>query len=105
MKFEAKKIDLELELVTLDGETLTLTPKKLVTATETVVILEQWTKLESAAKTNVQRVKLAASELSILYPREADWFMNNFDMGTLNEVLNYVAGAIGGIRKNVESSN
>ena len=105
MKFEAKKIDLDLELTTLNGETITLTPKKLVTATETVSLLKVWMELENKAKTSIDKVNLAALELAVMYPKDYDWFMDNFDIGTLTEVLNHVASAIGGIRKNVKSSN
>lgn len=105
MKFEAKKVDLELELITLKGETISLMPKKLVTAEETVKILDSWTSLESKATTNVQRVRLVAAELAILYPKDKEWFLEHFDISTLNDILNFAAGAIGGIRKNEESSN
>jgi len=105
MKFEAKKIDLTLELTTLSGEEITLTPRKLVTAEETVNILRSWTAAEKNAKTNVDRVELLAKELSILYPKEKEWFLSNFDMTTLSDMLNFVASSIGGIRKNAESSS
>ena len=105
MKFEAKKVDLELELTTLSGENITLNPKKLVTAEETISLLEKWTVLEDKAKTNVQKVKLVANELAVVYPKDADWFMSNFNIGVLVEILDYVATTVGGIRKNAESSN
>lgn len=105
MKFEAKKIDLELELTMLDGKTITLTPKKLMTAEETVKILKVWTDAEEKAKTSMQRVTLVGAELAMLYPKDKEWFLANFDISTLNDMLNYAAGAIGGIRKNEESSN
>ncbi len=105
MKFETKKMDLELDLTTLSGENVLLEPKKLITAEETISILEKWTTLEGKVTTNVGRVKLVAAELSVVYHKDESWFMSNFDISTLNEILNYVAETLGGIRKNAESSN
>lgn len=105
MKFQARKIDLELELTTLDGETLTLNPKKLVTAEEAIKILKDWTDEEDKVETNIEKATLVAVELSRIYPKDKDWFLKNFDLITLSDILNFVAKAIGGIRKNEESSN
>ncbi len=105
MKFEAKKCDLELQLITLAGKETTLNPNKIITAEETIMILKQWTTLEDKAKTNIERVQLTAAELAIVYPKEAKWFLTNFDIATLSHILEFVAKTLGGIRKNAESSN
>ena len=103
MKFKANKVDLDLELTTLVGEEINLEPKVLVTAEEAVKIIDKWTKLES--NDEIGKVDLLAKELSIVYEKEPSWWLQNFDVATLSEILKFVAESMGGVRKNEDSSN
>lgn len=103
MKFKAEKIDLTLDLITLKGEEVTLNPKVTQTAEEILNTLNVWKAVEKEHKDS--NVRILAEQLTTVYPKTAIWFLQNFDVKTLNEIVIYMASAMGGIRKNEGSSN
>ena len=102
-KFVAEKPDLTLELTTLEGEEITLEPTQVMSGKGALEITEKWSKLEKEEKEKGDEGKspfeILAIELAYVYPKNAEWFLENIDFGTLNEILIYVAQTIGGIKK------
>lgn len=103
MKFTAQKIDLTLELTVLDGSEVTLDTKVTMTSEEILNTMEVWKSIEKEFKDN--NVRILAEQLTNMYPKSSTWFLQNFDVKTLNEIIIYVASSMGGIRKNEESSS
>jgi len=108
-KFVAEKPDLTLELTTLEGEEITLEPVEIMSGKAALEITDQWSKLEKENKENKENEKykspfeILALELSHVYPKNAEWFLDNFDLGVLNKILIYVAQTIGGLKKKSNS--
>ena len=101
-KFVAEKPDLVLELTTLEGEEITLEPAEVMSGKAALEITEKWSKLEKEEKEKEDgksSFEILAIELSYIYPKSAEWFLDNFDLGILNKILIYVAQTIGGIKK------
>ncbi len=122
-KFKAEKLDLDLELTTLDGDVESMSPKTKVNTTKTLQIIEQWgimekeqadekRKEEEAKKKNVEYegkkrkspFEIIAIELEMIYPKDAKWFMDNFDVPTLGKIMTHVAETMGGFKKKETSS-
>ena len=102
-KFEAKIPDLDLELVTLQKEELVLRPKIEVSATVVMKIIKDWKKIEGE-QDETTGVSVAAEELSMIYDKPSEWFMNSFDITTLVEILNHVANVMSGVKKTTSDS-
>ena len=102
-KFTAEKPDLVLELITLFGEEITLEPTEIMSGTVALEVTKKWSKLEKEEKGKEDggksSLEILAIELSYIYPKDTKWFLDNIDLGTLNEILIYVAKTIGGIKK------
>jgi len=100
-KFQAEKPDLTLELTTLSGEELILDPIKQMSGKTALEITNKWTILEKKQKEDdsMSALDMVAIELSYIYSKDKDWFLENFDFGTLNDILTYVAQTIGGLKK------
>ena len=102
-KFVAEKPDLTLELTMLNGEEIVLEPSEIVSGKVALEITDKWSKLEKESKEKGEDAKssleVLAIELSYIYSKDAAWFLENIDFGTLNEILVYVAQTIGGIKK------
>ncbi len=122
-KFKAEKLDLDLELTTLDGDVESMSPKTKVNTTKTLEIIEQWRimeieqeevkKEEAKAKKEKKEYKgkrlknpfeIIAIELEMLYPKSAKWFMDNFDVPTLGKIMTHVAETMGGLKKKETNS-
>ena len=111
-KFQAEKPDLTLELITLSGEEITMDPTKPVSGRIALEITNKWSQLEAKQKKDILEKKdnplsaleVVAIELSYIYPMDKDWFLENFDFGTLNRILTFVAQTIGGIKKKSKNS-
>jgi len=99
MKFEAQKIDIDLELTTLSGEEITLKPNVVMSTEGTYNIMKAWTKMEADTEEGVEKIILLSKELAFLYPKDAKWFRDNFDFVTLGTILEFVAKAISNIQK------
>ena len=98
-KFEAKKIDLDLELTTLDGEEVQLSPKISMSTEGTYTIMKAWTKMEEDTEDGVEKIILISKELAFIYPKDAKWFRDNLDFITLGTILEHVAKTIGNVQK------
>ena len=107
-KFQAAIPDLDLELKTLTGEEIFLKPKKVVSSQVAIEITKFWMKIEKEQKEKVEKKKeeeglgvmeIITKELAYIYPKESEWFLKNFDVTTLNNILLHVAEAIGGLKK------
>ena len=106
-KFTARKVDLVLELTTLSGEEITMDTSIIPSAENALGIISNWQTIEDSADKDDKKaiVSVLADQLAVIYDKKPEWFLTNLDVGTLSEVVSYVAGALGGIRKNEESSN
>ena len=107
MKFEAKKISssFDLELVTITGENVILKPKDIMTSRKCIDMTNAWKAIESTngelgIKDRQSSIEIGAKELSLVYSKTADWFIDNFDPETLHDILMYVANLVAGVRKN-----
>ena len=97
MKFVAETPDLTLELTTLSGEEIVLEPTTPISGKRAKEIVAKWTELEK--EKGASPLDVLATELSHIYPKPAEWFLDNFDTETLGNILTYVAQEIGGIKK------
>lgn len=107
MKFIAKKIDIDLELTTLSGEVVELKPKFQISGKSCIKIAREFSLLEKNNNaldknddTKKTGLEINAIELSMIYPKEKDWFVNNFDPQTIVDILVYVTDTIAGVQKN-----
>ena len=100
-KFTTKKLDLELQLTTVDGQEVTISPKEGLkfNATNISQIVNSWAKLEEV-KEKGQTMELLAKQLSYVYDEDSEWWMDNFRPDTIQEVLIYVAQTLSGFKKN-----
>lgn len=118
-KFEAKSPDLILELTTLSGKELTLEPALILNAENVIKIINKWDVLEKKQKEikgldslikekkkiqELSPLEIVAEELAMIYPKDKIWFLQNFDFGTLNNILTHVAETVAGIKKNTKDS-
>lgn len=105
MKFTAQKIDITLELMTLEKKEETIIPKMDLTSEGVMNTMEQWKNIEKEEDNKNNVIKVLSAQLAIVYPRTDEWFRKNCDVRTMKDIVIEVAGAMGGIRKNEESSN
>ena len=98
MKFEASKPDLVLELTALDGEEYTLEPKIAINGKVAKDIMQDWIELEKEEDKS-SAFDVMVSQLATIYPQNAEWFLANFDLGTLGEITKYVAQELGRTKK------
>lgn len=106
MKFEAEKLDMDLELITIDGEEINLKPKIKINTTNIKRIITEWSKIEEQVKEDRGKsIDLIAKELSLVYEKPPQWWMDNFDLGTLSRILTYVANTMGGLKKSTVNSS
>jgi len=108
--FKARVIDIDLELTTLGGEELTLKPKIVLNTTNVVKIIKDWTNLEVKDNELIKKEEkspfdLIATELAMIYPKSKEWFLDNFDIFVLGEILKFVAGKIGDVKKSPVTLN
>jgi hypothetical protein len=97
-KFEAKEIDLDLELILLNKEEIKLSPKIELSTKNIMKIVDHWQKIEEPA-VGSEKVVVLAKELALVYDKEEDWWLENLDVQTLSDVLQYVAETVGGLKK------
>ena len=98
MEFKAIVPDLTLELTTLTGEQLILDPPKPVNGKVAKEIMSKFveTKEDDAEE---MAVDIIVNQLAYIYPKPAEWFLENFDLSTLGQILKHVAETIGNIKK------
>ena len=107
-KFVAKKLDLELELTALDGTERNLSPDESIiwNAKYIGIIMQKMRAMEleftkkDAEEVALTAAALLASELELVYVGEQQYFMENFEVGTLRELVTHVAQTLGGYLKN-----
>ena len=110
-KFTAKKIDLELELTTLDGKEEKLNVVGPINTKKCISIMEQWGKIEDDHNAIVKKNKeleeegkeplkikfpyeVLAIQLALVYDKPKEWFMDNFEPQVLLEIVTHVADSI-----------
>ena len=107
-RFEAKALDLNIEYKTLSGEEGELSPKIVVNTTKTIQIIEQWRVMEKdeaeKKEGRMNPLEVTCIELEMIYPKPKKWWMDNFDLPTLGEIMTHVAETMGGIKKKEKSS-
>jgi len=120
-KFTATKIDLELELTTLNGEKIMLDMEGDATTTKCISIIEQWGKIEedhnsllmknnklkeAGKEPSKEKVsssyELLALQLSLVYPKPKEWFMDNFEPQVLLDLVNHVVDSIKTAKKKLK---
>lgn len=107
--FAAKHLDLSIEITPLASgkngevnETIALAPKmSIVRASDVKKIMAEFKAIESNADlTNPDEAfDVVAKELALIYPRTADWFMDNVDVATQQEIIRWLAGELRGTAK------
>jgi len=123
-KFETEKLDLDLELTTIDGDVEPLAPKIKINTTKTLELIEQWGAMEKEQAIEKKKEEKAekegkeykptgkrknpfeiiAIELEMIYPKPAQWWMDNFDIVTLGKIMTHVAETMGGVKKKEKNS-
>jgi hypothetical protein len=99
MKFEAQYPDLKIEVVTFAKEELVLEPKIQLTPKLILEIIRKWRGLESNQTDDFTPFEITAVELTDIYDRTSDWFLENFDLGTIQEIMRHVAETMGNFKK------
>lgn len=100
-EFIAKEPDLILNLTVLSGEKIELKPKIQISGKGVLEVTNKWTKLEKDKK--LSPIEIVVIELSYVYPKTSEWFLENFDFENLNAMLIHVAQTIGGFKKKSKS--
>lgn len=107
MKFTAKKIDLDLELVTLTGESVDIQYKGSLTSKQAGEYLKKFNAREkeelqglSLSEKAAKIHRLNAENLADIYPEySADWFELNLDPETTQEISVYIGQRLAGLKK------
>lgn len=106
-KFVAQTVDLNLELELLDGTEEKLKPNIVMNTKNIMRIVDEWTEIEKVDEDTKKsdQIKAMANELAIVYEKDVEWWLDNFDPITLGKVLEHVATTIGSLKKNKEPLN
>ena len=117
--FVAERVEIDLELTTLEEATraeidgdkpvpilLAIKPTLVLSATKVTSIVKEWTVLEDKRKEEGEVVPfdVMAVELAMLYDKPKEWWLDNFNTNTLNNILMHVAGELAGVKKSSKSS-
>jgi len=105
--FKAEAIDVDLELTTLGGEEITLKPKPVLNAKNITAMFKQWDKLEANRKETGSQFDVfetQAIELAGVYDKPKEWWLENFTIRTLDEILSHVAQTLAKVKKNTPNS-
>ena len=99
-KFTVRGLDLDLELTLMDGTIVTLSPV-IKTDTQSIIdTIRKWTDLEGNSALKENPFEKVATELSMVYDKDREWFLSNLDPYSLNEIMVHVARVMGGAKKN-----
>jgi len=106
MKFTAKQLTLEVELVQLDKKEVKLTSPAL-NAAQSAALMDRLVeedeafdkKNEGKAGKFVERSKHYANQLAAIYDTEPGFWEENFDSATIADVKRYVIDELLGVRK------
>ncbi len=100
MKFQAKKLDLDLELVTLSGETMTIKGPDSITAENASKAITKLRKEDDEImKDPSKSPQITIDSLVGIYGKDAAFWSGNFDYGTLVEIRQWFTGTLMGIKK------
>lgn len=103
MKFRAEAPDLNLELTTLDGQEEILIPKIALNTKSILAIMKKWEGMEKVE--GVNPIEVSAAELADIYDKSPDWFLENLDLATVQEVLTHVARTMSTFKKKLSALN
>jgi len=109
MQFQAKLPDLDLEITTLNQEEpVFLKPKIIMNIKNVTKIVNKWSSFEKInelkkEEEQINSFELIAIELTDIYDVKAKWFIDNLDVGTLNQIIQYVANTMAGVKKKLET--
>jgi uncharacterized ubiquitin-like protein YukD len=100
-EFTSKKIDLDIDLTTINNEQVELRYAGKLTAKESLNIVEKFTELETSdMKNGIERFMTVCKELNFLYPAyKAEWFLDNVDPETLQDMIRYISQGLAGLKK------
>ena len=105
MKFESNKLDLILELKSDNGEVQTYHPSLPCSAKTFDKIMNEWTLFEKAQESLPKDERyppalIIIKELKMLYNDiDEEWMYNNMRLFELQNIVNYVAEQLTGIKK------
>ena len=105
--FVAEAIDADLELTTLSGEKIDLSPKAVLNAKRVTAMFKEWDLLEKKRKETGSQFDVfetQAIELAGIYEKPKEWWLENFDIGTLDKILSHVAQTLSRVKKNTPNS-
>ena len=104
--FKAQKLDLDFEIEILSGEIVNVKAKESMSASKCAEIIdamagieERYNAIEKEDKTSKDAINMVGEELALIYDQEAQWFIDNIDIPTLNEILHGAATIIGNVSK------
>jgi len=109
MTFTAKKAELDLDLVTLSGENVRVEHKRAASAAYAEEVVAEFERIEKEFTDKVDtdekfsRVTMVAREIQVMYGQELKWWIDNFDVQTLNEILKYCSSELAGLGKSENS--
>ena len=99
-KFVAETPDLTLELTTLTGEEVILTPKEILSGSRAKEIMKKRTELEEKqGKDKIGPIELLSKELEYVYDKPYTWWEKNFNVSVIQEIMTFVAKTVGGAKK------
>ena len=115
--FKAETVEIDLELTTLEANRkakdegsepevtkLSLKIGLVLSADKVTSIVREWTTLEKKREEDKGIVfEVMATELAMLYDRPKEWWLENFDTNTLNEILKHVAREIARVKKSTKN--
>jgi hypothetical protein len=98
-KFIAKVQDFDLELVTLIGENMQLSPVANMNGSARVKIFNDHREGTKEKLTKMSPMEVNATLLVDVYGKPIEWWIDNFDAGTIKEIAEHVINTIAGIQK------
>ncbi len=101
MKFQAKKLDLDLELTTLSGEEMTIKGPSAITAEKASVVLGKIIKEDESlkGKNAEQMLKIVVKSVVGIYGKDDVFWANNFDPSTLIEIRQWFVQTLTTVKK------
>lgn len=115
MKFEAQKLDLDIEATGLDGKERVISPpiEQVFSAKHIEFLMAQFDKVDKELQALVDktpekdeedlRLKITSTfllaKLDMIYPGEREYFIENFDPTTIREIVVYVVAQLTGYQK------
>lgn len=99
-KFQAKKTDLTIEIVTLGGEEASLDAKISNSTKSMLDIYEQWADIEKKLdELKKPPHEAMAIQMAMVYDKPKEWWLENLDPVTLQEIVMHVVSTIAGSKK------